>query len=96
MDASALMDEPELLDLMIKNVSRDETLTKDEVQVLKDFKSALVSKDEWKECLRYARSEKKLRVLSAELEGSTNLENLTEKVNYTYTEMKPKPKMVQV
>ena len=86
------MDEPELLDLMIKNVSRDETLTKDEVQVLKDFKSALVSKDEWKECLRYARSEKKLRVLSAELEGSTNLENLTEKVNYTYTEMKPKPK----
>ena len=61
MDHTALDEEPLLMDLLVKNVSRDNPLSSDEITLLKDFKERLESDDEWKYCLRRAREEKAKR-----------------------------------
>ena len=69
MDRTALQSEPLLMDLLVKNVSSRDPLNEDELAILKDFRSRLSSKEEWKECLQLAREERARRRTLAEEAG---------------------------
>ena len=56
-----------VLDLMVKNVSKDDPLNPEEIKELKSYRSRL-SNDQWRVWLQYARNEKTRRLTLASIE----------------------------
>lgn len=64
-----------VLDLMVKNVSKDDPLSPEEIRELKSYRSRL-SNEQWKVWLQYARNEKTRRLILASIEyQNTNQRN---------------------